>query len=192
MRLSFRGRFAALVGWQLLLLLALMASRWVILAQGTTVLLSTVPVDPRELFRGDYVALRYAISSLDLGRLAPRAVRPPLDTGAAVYVVLEPSPGGARVPWHAVALLEREPTEGDLARYDPGAVFIRGKVTSRWQNTVEVRYGIESYFVPEGEGWRLERAAGEGLIVEVKVDPHGRAAIHRLLLNGKPITRSAP
>jgi uncharacterized membrane-anchored protein len=192
MRFSFRARFVALVGWQLLLLLSLMASRWTILARGTTVLLSTIPMDPRELFRGDYVALRYSISSLDLDRLAPRAVRPLLDAGNVVYVVLSPSPGGARLPWQAVALLEREPTAEDRARYDPGAVFIRGKVTSRWKNTVEVRYGIESYFVPEGEGWHLERAAGKGLIVEVKVDPHGRSAIHRLLLNGKPITRSAP
>jgi uncharacterized membrane-anchored protein len=191
MRRSFRARFAALVGWQLLLLLGLMASRWAILAQGTTVLLSTVPVDPRELFRGEYVALRYGISSLDVDRLAPRAIRPPLDTGDVVYVVLAPADGGARLPWHAVALLDREPAEEDLVRYDPGALFIRGKVTWRWKNTVEVQYGIESYFVPEGEGLPLERAAGTGLTVEVKVDPHGRAAIHRLLLNGKPITRSA-
>jgi uncharacterized membrane-anchored protein len=191
MRLSFRARFAVLVGWQLLLLFALMASRWTILARGTTVLLSTAPVDPRELFRGDYVALRYAISSLDLDRLPSGAIRRSLDAGDAVYVVLAPPAGGARLPWHAVALLEREPTDEDRVRYDPAAVFIRGKVASRWENTVQVQYGIESYFVPEGEGMRLERAAGKGLIVEVKVDPHGRAAIHRLLLNGKPITPSA-
>jgi uncharacterized membrane-anchored protein len=190
MRLSFRARFAALVGWQLLLLVALMASRWAVLAQGTTVLLSTVPVDPRELFRGEYVALRYTISSLDRGGFAGGASSP-LHTGDTVYVVLAPPSGGERLPWHAVALLVQQPEEEDLARYDRGALFIRGKVTESRRDTVEVQYGIESYFVPEGEGLRLERAGGKGLTVEVKIDARGRAAIHRLLLNGQPITRSA-
>lgn len=40
----------------------MIASRYAILTSGREIVLETVPVDPRSLFRGDYVTLRYAIS----------------------------------------------------------------------------------------------------------------------------------
>jgi uncharacterized membrane-anchored protein len=36
------------------------------LASGKEVLLSTVPIDPRDLFKGDYVTLSYDINAIDL------------------------------------------------------------------------------------------------------------------------------
>ena len=36
------------------------------LRTGTEVMLKTVPIDPRDLFRGDYVTLNYEISTLNL------------------------------------------------------------------------------------------------------------------------------
>lgn len=52
---------------------------------------------------------------------------------------------------------------------------------------VQVRYGIENYFVPEGEGRKLERpATDEKLSVQVAVDQFGAAGIKAILLNGKP------
>ena len=41
-------------------------SKQMTLLTGKEVLLKTVPVDPRDLFRGDYVVLRYDISTIDL------------------------------------------------------------------------------------------------------------------------------
>src|SRR3989344_3670842 len=41
------------------------ASKESVLRGGQEVLLQTVPVDPRDIFRGDYVTLRYEISTLD-------------------------------------------------------------------------------------------------------------------------------
>ena len=50
-------------------LLALVESRAAILRGGQEVRLRTVPVDPRDLFRGDYVVLAYDISRVTSGKL---------------------------------------------------------------------------------------------------------------------------
>ena len=54
-------------------------------------------------------------------------------------------------------------------------------------NDLQVRYNLESYFVPEGEGRKLEEARNVGKVTIVAaVTPSGRAAIKRLLLDGQP------
>jgi uncharacterized membrane-anchored protein len=51
-----------------------------------------------------------------------------------------------------------------------------------------IRYNLESYFVPEGEGRKLEDLRNQQkLQVVAAVLPSGRAAIKRLLLDGKPV-----
>ena len=48
-----------------------------------------------------------------------------------------------------------------------------------------VRYGIESYFVPEGQGRRLEELAREKkLAARIAVDGRGNAAIKGLVIDG--------
>ena len=39
-------------------------------------------------------------------------------------------------------------------------------------DTVEITYGIETYFVPEGRGWEIERAFSLEVVVAVdRADP---------------------
>ena len=53
---------------------------------------------------------------------------------------------------------------------------------------LQVRYNLERYFVPEGEGRTLEDARNSRkLTVIAAVTPSGRAAIKRLLVDGKPV-----
>ena len=53
---------------------------------------------------------------------------------------------------------------------------------------MQVRYNLERYFVPEGEGRTLEDARNSRkLTVIAAVTPSGRAAIKRLLVDGKPV-----
>ena len=48
-----------------------------------------------------------------------------------------------------------------------------------------MRYGIESYFVPEGQGKRLEDLAREKkLAALIAVDARGNAAIKGLIIDG--------
>jgi uncharacterized membrane-anchored protein len=185
--LTFRARFGLLVAWQILLLLVLLAPRWVTASTGTTIVLNTVPVDPRDFFRGEYVALRYDVSRLDPGVLVNRVEKGPLQRRDSVYVVLKPSGWRAQEPWQAVAVFDRRPTEDELASFDRKAALLRGQVTARSDQAIELEYGIESYFVPEGQGRRLEGVAGKGLTAEIKVDARGRAVLRRLLVHGAPL-----
>ncbi|MEQ8611292.1 MAG: GDYXXLXY domain-containing protein, partial [Parvibaculum sp.] len=59
---------ALLIG-QSLFLAAMVWDRVSLLRSDTVVTLETAPVDPRDIFRGDYVILNYAISSLALDNL---------------------------------------------------------------------------------------------------------------------------
>ena len=56
--------FYLMVIAQILFLLGMMAFKQSTLIYGTKVLLKPIPVDPTDIFRGDYITLRYEISSL--------------------------------------------------------------------------------------------------------------------------------
>lgn len=54
------------------------------------------------------------------------------------------------------------------------------------KKTIRIQYGIEKFFVPEGEGRALEQPReDEQVTVRVAVDASGKAAIEALLINGK-------
>jgi uncharacterized membrane-anchored protein len=173
MHIPTTTKFAAIVAFQLALVLGLVGYKQYTLVTGERILLKTTPVDPRDLFRGEYVALRYEISHLDHRNYDagdfPKEVR----AGDTVYVTLTKR---GRF-WDAERVSTTPPTDGRL--------FVRGTVSSVQGGAIGIRYGIESYFVPEGEGRELERAGGQGLVVEVSVDRSGRSVIRRAFVEGK-------
>ena len=133
---------------------------------GREIVLKTVPVDPRDLFRGDYVVLRYEISTLNLSRLGQS--QRVFIKNTSVFVSLSKTNGY----WQATKL-DTEPPQQD--------VFLRGRVTRSSKQIVEVEYGIESYFVPEGQGREIEKKYAQGnLAVVVSVSPHGRGLLKGL------------
>jgi uncharacterized membrane-anchored protein len=119
--------------------------------------LATIPVDPRDLLSGHYVALRYPIES---------PPEPGEEDGAGsptVYVRLAPSEeavptreGLVRV-WTAVACRRRRP---DVA---PGERWIVGQRGDRER----VVYGIERFYVPEGSP--LRRARSGDVVAKVAI-----------------------
>lgn len=135
---------------------------------GNTVKLKTVPVDPRSLFRGNYVRLKYAISTLP-GRLyrGERVLR----ENERVYVLLERDDQGVST---ASRVVLRQPREGR---------FIRGRIKRRHSGTDELtlKYGIEAYFAPRHEAKSLERRLRAGTIAEVSLADNGRAALQSLI-----------
>ncbi|MGC4548846.1 GDYXXLXY domain-containing protein, partial [Escherichia coli] len=76
-----------------------------LLETGREIVLPIRPVDPRDLFRGDYARLSYEISTLDSSLLgwSPDAPSRPQD----VFVTLEETSSGN---WHAVAVSPTLPT----------------------------------------------------------------------------------
>ena len=69
-RIPLAWRTVATVALLSVALLALVQQRASILKSGTEVRLRTVPVDPRDLFRGDYVVFSYEIGTVDVGDAA--------------------------------------------------------------------------------------------------------------------------
>jgi len=153
-----------------------------LMASGREIVLDVTPVDPRSLFRGDYVILNYrAIAQLDGALLSE-----PAQDDEVLYVTLRQEAGGAWTPVAASRAKPSQPAAGD--------VVLKGRVAGIWKAggnepaKVRMRYGIESYFVPEGAGKDLEQKIREGeLKVIIAVGLTGEAAIKGLEVAGKRI-----
>ncbi len=167
---------------QTLLLAGMIAMKQYTLRTGTVVLLETEPFDPRSLFRGDYVVLRYAINTLDLAALDGDDAFERHDT---VHVTLAPDGDY----WKPVAV------HRDAPDTVAGTVTVKGTVRYAMHagsgdgepRELSVRYGIENYFVPEGEGRELELrpSADHRVDIRVAVDRFGKAGIKAVLVNGE-------
>lgn len=157
------------------------------LNNGTPIVLKTQPIDPRSLFSGDYVRLNYTISRLKLDELGGEK---DFEHRDRVYVLLQPGDDGY---WQAVSAHHAPPVAGS------GQVVIKGEVeyvgNEPWRaapgeptttvKTMQVHYGIENYYVPEGEGRALERPkADEVVSIRVAVDRYGNTGIKAVLVNG--------
>lgn len=127
---------------------------------GKTYLLECHSADPRDLLRGDYVSLRYAISVppetlSDAGK----------DSGNVVYVLLRP----VGSVWE-IGDVSPVPPTGDVP-------FLKGRT-----NAGEIDYGIERYYVPEGKG----KYVPSDLSAEIVIERGGTARLKRLYSAGKP------
>lgn len=172
---------------QALFLCGMVAAKQYTLNVGEPVLLETQPVDPRSLFRGDYVRLNYNINSIALDELAGDDEFKQHET---VFVVLE-SDG----TYHQAVSVHHEMPES-------GSTVIKGTVRyvqgGRWNpdtqqredgRFLDVKYGIENYFVPEGTGRELELRWSDGeekrVDIRVAVDGRGNSGIKAVLVNGE-------
>lgn len=134
-------------------LVSMIAGRAAILRNGTDVVLEVRPVDPRDLLRGDYVILGYNISSISTELFEQRPDGTEWDDRRPVYVRLRVGEDGV---WQAVAARYGGPPE---AVANEGDVDIRGVASAFWPDGttfVDVDYGIERFYVPEGEGRAIE------------------------------------
>lgn len=176
---------------QSLLLAAMIAARQAILSSDTSVILETKPIDPRSLFRGDYVRLNYVINELNVSKLAGDKQFQVNDT---VYVLLQASGDF----WVAKGVYRQAAeTKTSSAGTKPLALIrgvvkrvtkkamVEGQSTESEVDSMRVSYGIENYFVPEGEGLKLERPQeGDEVTLEIAIHDNGKAAIKALLVNG--------
>lgn len=136
-------------------------SEW-LLTHGQQIKLQLEPLDPRSLIQGDYVRLRYTITSPPIFNDRPE------DTSSKrISVVLAPNAATG------VYEFRRVYTKGEALA--PGEVRLNGKRTGY----ESLEYGIENYFIPEGTGRDYERNAK---FAEVKVSKNGDAILERLIL----------
>lgn len=173
-------RLALAVAIQFLLLLGLLGFKQYTLLTGETVLLRVQPIDPRDLFRGDYVTLSYDISTLRPDELGGDSYFYPDDRIYVELVKDDPY-------WRPVATYE------DHRQEHKPSVVLKGRVESDgyWGSSspLRVKYGIEDIFIPEDTGRaieRLSRTSDGRLGVKVVVDRWGNGIARQLVLDGEP------
>ena len=166
--LVFAGQLAVL-GWMI-------SARAQLLRTGQEIVLDVTPVDPRDLFRGDYVSLGYPAQRIPAALFAAAPAQ-----GATVYAVLAKTEAGV---WQPVRVVMERPRQ--LAASE---VAIKSKVGwSGAKTPTNVDFGIGSYFIPENEGRSIEKQVADHKVqVRVSVGRDGTAAIKALLINGTPV-----
>ncbi len=171
---------AVVVGIQISWVLAIAGFHDRAVREGTVILVETVPVDPRDLLRGDFVRVGYEFSSLTGGEFTP-AVNDPswFRRGTPVYVELAREADG---PFHRRIRVSREPME-----VAPGNVLLKGRVAwvggSSTNFTVRAEYGVEQYYVAEGTG---TPPAEKKMTAELSVSGRGQARLKAVYLDGRP------
>jgi uncharacterized membrane-anchored protein len=169
---------------KLLILILALQTAWILttaftqeraLAGGTVITLETVPVDPRDLLRGDYVILNYKISTVPMQLFSPSPGQQ-LPIGESVYVLVE-----KHGDFYEVVRASEAPLDAS-----PGEVMLKGQVERTWDTKqVRLQYGLERYYVPEGTG----NLKGK-LTVQAAVPASGQARIKQVLVDGKPYAES--
>ena len=123
---------------------------------GKEIRVETRPVDPRDLFRGNYARLGYDFSTLPATGFRP---------GDVIYLPLEQD-GDL---WRGLTPSHQPPAQG---------LYLRGRVSGLpWGGTRRVTYGIEALFAPKEKALQLERELRDGAVAVLKVAPNGRAAL---------------
>ena len=153
-----RATFTLLaVVFQFLVLVYMAGNREYILNFGELVYLRTAPIDPRDVFRGDFVRLDFELSSVDrsVGEFSSSALK----KGQKVYAVLNPIAGDL---YGLTKLTDKEPGQG---------LVMRGRVRYGYvSNTVHVKYGIEQLFVEQGAGLDIEKRRGNRQSLQIPME----------------------
>ena len=162
---------------QALALGAMVAKHAYALRSGATLVLKATPVDPRHLLLGHYLVLGFPISTADR-RFAAEA-------GAVhnqvVYAALEQAQDGG---WKIAGLHSAMPP------FSPKRPVLRA-LLRRGHREDRLLYGIERYYLDQRAAKAMEQRVRDGEVqLEVAVSRStGRAAIRRILVNGKPAYR---
>lgn len=158
---------------------------------GQQAILDTMPVDPRDILRGDYVDLAYEIGR---GEKAV-AFAKSLPSSQPVYALLTL---GADNRVTNYSFSATEPKTGVYIRGEAVVqevdIYVGEKenvpvLQKEKQGTINYPQ-IEQYFVPEGKGWAIDRMGrlNSGKKLEVKIATDGaRAQILELLIDGQPV-----
>jgi uncharacterized membrane-anchored protein len=162
----------------------MVADRIALLKSGREVILPVHPVDPRDFLRGDYVVLGYDVSILEAGEAELGQPVSSFERGDPVYVIWKKVNQG----WSLKSLSSLRP-EGASS----DEVVVKARIGSVWpvaandnRRRFMLRYGIESYFVPEGQGHPLEEAVRQNKMEAiVAVGADGTAALKGLVIGGE-------
>ncbi len=194
-------RIVVLALAQFLLLGGMIAGYAWDLTRGTEIIVETQPVDPRSLFRGNYVRLGYAFTEVPATVADPDCYRP----GESVYVDLENRGEGwlpvraSKTRLEAANTASRVTLQGrmttsvcyDAAAPRPTTLEAPGAQTEAPRRApLRLDYGISAYFAAPETAQALERRmrgreGEEALRMILSVPPSGRALIKGTVIDGE-------
>ena len=138
---------------------------------GDRIVLKVNPVDPRDLFRGDYVILNYDFNRLPIPELRNTGTTwndPRVHYDKAVYVPLERDTKSNNWTGKSASLSKPD-----------GGKYLRGRISADYRQPLQ--FGIEAYYVQEGRGKVLEKLRNSRkLLAEVAIAPWGQAKLVRV------------
>ncbi len=174
--------------FQIISVASIAISKESILLSGKKITLQTAPVDPRDIFKGDYVKLKFSLSSIPFHQLVQEIKKYGLKKGQKVYLTITIDKYGLG---QAEKLFLNPPEH---------KVYLTGYVTSHWpyknykpdseddcdknKQPVSVKFGIEQYYVEQGKGKIIESILGkrdefqQPMLVKVAVAENGDSVIH--------------
>ena len=122
---------------QLIVLAYMAGEREYILHNGKVIHLRTAPIDPRDMFRGDYVRLNYEISRIPVIRLKGIDSVRELKKGDKIFVSLKEGPNGL---YELADAGMEKPADG---------IYLAGRLpyphrSLRASNPIWINYGIEA------------------------------------------------
>lgn len=163
---------------QVILLFSIQIRKEISLRSGKIIIVKIIPVDPRSVFRGDYINLNYEFSRLDLNKV--KHDKAYFSRGQKVFVKLSKTDD----EWKAIQV------SGKYFR-DVGVneMTLAGSI-SGWpsKDAVNIVYGIESYFVPEGKGKYIEgKIADKRIKAEISIDNKGYASVCKIFINEEEV-----
>ncbi|MER9331665.1 GDYXXLXY domain-containing protein [Mesorhizobium sp. M0152] len=132
----------------------IIAGRAAILRSGKDVLLKVEPVDPRDLLRGDYITLGYEISRIPVKMIADIPAGKFSSDDTSIVVRLKQGANGYWTPttaWFGKAPAPAATDEADISGHVAQGWDLRGEGM-----TIAPDYGIERFYLPEGEGMAIQ------------------------------------
>ena len=160
-------------------LLVAVYPRWV----GEPLRVQVQPVDPRDLFRGNYARLGYRFNRVSQALWNGDHT---LRREQTVYVSLHQDDQGV---WQAVAISETPPPSGHFLRgrlrsamSAPAQRVINKLGQPQWRvpagpGDYLIEYGIEAWFAPKDKAQALQRQLRHGAWATLYVADNGRAAL---------------
>jgi uncharacterized membrane-anchored protein len=168
---NVKTQICLVVVLQIVVLASFQAKYVQVVKTGRTIRLAANPLDPVDLFRGNYQALNFP-----QGRLSDDEVKfhnlsdTSIDT--VVYVVFQ-ADGDL---WKATDVYSTKPERSSQS------VVMKGRIVNYWKGNLILHYGIEQYFFSEGKEVNMTKGAA----ASVHVDDNGDAVLTDLVASSQP------
>ncbi|GAB4201091.1 MAG: GDYXXLXY domain-containing protein [Thermoflexibacter sp.] len=172
----------SIIAFQILILVGMFGKAFYPLWIGEELMFKVLPRDPRDIFRGNYVELRYSFNNINLNELTNDLDRlGKYRFGDKLYVELALKNGF----YEPIGIWQNPPENKKFLQ-----VITEDTYGYDTLQSISVSAGIESYFTSAENALKIERLTVSDSMevsVDIMVAPDGKARIKKI--NTKPIKR---